>query len=166
MDLYAIDKLMEETRQLAARYRQATGSVLPVTAEIARFDAARALELRLNDDPSQPYDATGSGEHEDLRFIIKGRAVFDPARSGQRIGQLNTRQDWDYALLVMFDADYLPEEIYQAHREDIEEALESRQSKQKKRGAMSVAQFKIIGTRVWSMENGREDAIWDNRGPA
>ena len=30
MDLYSIDTLMHETRQLAARYRQATGSTLPV----------------------------------------------------------------------------------------------------------------------------------------
>lgn len=163
MDIYAIDKLMEETRQLAARYRQTTGSVLPVTAEIARFDAARALQLRLNDVSEQAYDATGTGDHADLRFVIKGRAVFDSARSGQRIGQFNTRQDWDYALLVLFDADYQPDEIYQAHRDDIIEALEARQSKQKKRGAMSVAQFKIIGTRVWSMENGPESDIWDNQ---
>lgn len=163
MDLYAIDKLMEETRQLAARYRQTTGSVLPVTAEIARFDAARALNLQLEDDPAQTHDATGTGEQRDIKFVIKGRAVFDPARSGQRIGQLNTRQDWDYALLVLFDADYQPDEIFQAHREDIAEALENRQGKQKKRGAMSVAQFKIIGTRVWSMDNGPENEIWDNR---
>lgn len=166
MDLYAIDKLMEETRQLAARYRQTTGSVLPVTAEIARFDAAKALNLRFNDDPAQPFDATGTDEQAEYKFVIKGRAVFDATRSGQRIGQLNTKQDWDFALLVLFDADYQPEEIYQAHREDINDALEQRQSKQKKRGAMSVAQFKIIGTRVWTMENGREDAVWDNRDPA
>lgn len=45
MDIYSIDKLMHETRQLAAKYHQTTGTALPVTGEIARFDAAKALGL-------------------------------------------------------------------------------------------------------------------------
>jgi hypothetical protein len=165
MELYSIDKLMHETRQLAAKYRQTTGSTLPVTGEIARFDAAKALDLALIDDTNSPIDAVGrSGEREDKRFIIKGRAIFETTRSSPRIGQLNPDQDWDYVVLVLFDDNYQPEEIYEASRDDIADALEGKkESGRKKRGAMSIAQFKIIGERVWTREGGLEEEVWDNR---
>jgi hypothetical protein len=166
MELYSIDKLMHETRQLAAKYRQTTGSTLPVTGEIARFDAAKALDLALIDDTNSPIDALGrSGEREGKRIIIKGRAIFETTRSSPRIGQLNPEQDWDLVELVLFDDNYEPEEIYEASREAIADALEGKKdSGRKKRGAMSIAQFKIIGERVWSRENGLEEEVWDNQG--
>ncbi len=165
MDIYSIDKLMHETRQLAAKYRQTTGNTLPVTSEIARFDAARALDLTLIDDPNSHIDAVGrSGEREQKRFIIKGRAIFETSRASPRIGQLNTEQDWDLAVLVLFDQDYEVDEIFEASRDEIVDALETkRDSNRKKRGAMSIAQFKIIGQRVWSRENGPEQELWDNQ---
>lgn len=166
MELYSIDKLMHETRQLAAKYRETTGNVLPVTGEIARFDAAKALDLNLIDDPNSPIDAIGrAGERENKRIIIKGRAIFDSStRSSPRIGQLNPEQDWDLAVLVLFDEQYEPEEIYEASREAIAAAMEAKKdSSRKKRGAMSIAQFKIIGERVWTRESGLEQEVWDNQ---
>lgn len=164
IDLYSIDKLMHETRQLAARYRQTTGTSLPVTGEIARFDAAKALDLQLLDDASLAYDALGKGSRAGQRIVIKGRALFDESRSTTpRIGQLNPQQDWDTVLLVLFDEQYQPLEIYEASKTDIEEALSGRDSKRKKRGAMSVAQFKIIGKLVWTADHGAEAEIWDNQ---
>jgi hypothetical protein len=59
-DLYSIDLLMQQTRQLAARYRQTTGNTLPVTGKIARFDVAKALNLTLSDDLTLGYDAIGN----------------------------------------------------------------------------------------------------------
>lgn len=165
MELYSIDKLMHETRQLAAKYRQTTGSTLPVTGEIARFDAAKALDLALIDEPASPIDAVGrAGERENKRIIIKGRTIFENTRSSPRIGQLNPEQDWDLAVLVLFDEQYEPEEIYEASREAIAAALDAKkESSRKKRGAMSIAQFKIIGERVWTRENGLEQEVWDNQ---
>ena len=58
-DLYSIDLLMQQTRQLAARYRQTTGNTLPVTGEIARSDVAKALNLTLSDELTMGYDAIG-----------------------------------------------------------------------------------------------------------
>lgn len=164
MELYSIDKLMHETRQLAAKYRQTTGNTLPVTGEIARFDAAKALNLALIDEPGSAIDAVGrDGERKDRKIIIKGRAIFDSSRTSPRIGQLNPQQDWDLAVLVLFDDNYEPEEIYEASREDVAQALEGKKdSGRKKRGAMSIAQFKIIGERVWTRENGLEQEVWDN----
>lgn len=161
MDLYSLDKLMHETRQLAARYRQTTGTTLPVTGEIARFDAAKALNLQLLDTHQSAYDAIGQGSRQDQRIIIKGRALFDSS-STPRIGQLNLNQQWDSVVLVLFDDRYQPVEMYEAHKTDIEAALTHRESQQKKRGAMSVAQFKIIGQLVWTVEDGIEPDIWSN----
>ncbi|MCX4186861.1 hypothetical protein [Methylophaga sp. OBS4] len=164
VELYSIDKLMHETRQLAAKYRQTTGNTLPVTGEIARFDAAKALKLKLIDDPASSFDALGTGERDNQRIIIKGRAIFESTRSSPRIGQLNPEQNWDLVVLVLFDDHYEPDEIYQASKEDIAAAMKEKEgSARKKRGAMSIAQFKIIGQRVWSRENGLEQEIWDNQ---
>lgn len=164
MDLYSIDKLMHETRQLAARYRQATGSTLPVTGEIARFDAAKSLDLQLLDNLNSSYDAVGkSGALADQKLVIKGRAIFDTSKSTPRIGQLNPAQEWDGVLLVLFDDEYQPIEIFYASKQVIQDALNDRESNRKKRGAMSIAQFKIIGERIWTAENGAEPEIWDNQ---
>jgi len=151
MDLYSIDKLMHETRQLAAKYRQATGSTLAVTGEIARFDVAKTLELNLIDDLSLGHDAIGTGDREGLRILIKGRVIFEDSKSSPRIGQIKTDGRWDNVVLVLFDDDYMPVEMYEATAEDIKEATATESgSANKKRGAMSVAQFKRIGQLVWN----------------
>lgn len=158
MDIYSIDKLMHETRQLAAKYRQTTGNTLPVTSEIARFDAARTLDLSLIDDPNSTIDAVGrSGQRAHKRIIIKGRAIFEATRASPRIGQINTEQEWDLAVLVLFDQNYEVDEIFEASREQIAAALDSKkESNRKKRGVMSIAQFKIIGEQVWRRDNDSE----------
>ncbi len=163
MDLYSIDKLMHETRQLAAKYRKTTGSTLPVTGEISRFDVAKALDLQLIDDLTLGYDAIGRGERKGLRILIKGRVIFEDSRSSPRIGQIKSDGRWDRVVMVLFDDDYAAVEMHEATSDDIEAALNTKSdSANKKRGAMSVAQFKIIGRLVWSREGGLSPEIWDN----
>ena len=166
MSVYAVDKLMAQTRKLAAEFRQTTGQPLPVTAEIANFDAARLLDLEIIQPPPGGYDAVGlSGEREGLRFQIKGRAIFDEKKGGARLGQLKLEQPWDAVLLVLLDEQYEPSEIYQADREAIEQAMEEGgESKRNKRGAMSVARFRHIASLVWCREEGEVDdeEIWEN----
>jgi hypothetical protein len=91
--------------------------------------------------------------------------IFDEEKSGQRVGQLRLDHDWDSVLLVIMDDDYEPFEIYEAERDDIMDAMdEAASSNRKKRGAMSVARFKILSRLVWTREEGViEDEIWDNR---
>ena len=151
MDLYSIDKLMHETRQLAAKYRQATGSTLAVTGEIARFDVAKTLKLNLIDDMTVGHDAIGTGDREGLRILIKGRVIFEDSKSSPRIGQIKADGRWDHVVLVLFDDDYMPVEMYETTEEAIKEASATGSgSANKKRGAMSVAQFKKIGQLVWN----------------
>jgi hypothetical protein len=100
-----------------------------------------------------------------MRVQIKGRAIFDEAKSGQRIGQFKVGQDWDAVVLVLMDKDFETFEIYEAGREDVETALaESESSNRKRRGAISVARFKKIARLAWNREQGLvNDPAWDNQ---
>jgi hypothetical protein len=165
MGVYSVEKLIGEARRLAAEYRRATGKPLGgISAEIAENDAAQLLDLELCRPPVGGYDAVGRGAREGKRIQIKGRAIFDERKGGQRIGQLKVEQDWDSVMLVLMDENYEPCEIYEAERDAILEALdESGSSKRTKRGALSVARFKNIGRLVWERGAGVvDDEIWDN----
>jgi len=163
-EIYSFDKLMHETRQLAAKYRLATGTTLPVTGEIARFDVAKALNLELIDDITVGHDAIGLGKRAGIKVLIKGRVIFEDSRSTPRLGQVNPDGRWDNVVMVLFDDDYMPVEMYEATSDDIKLAQKAKDgSPSKKRTNMSVAQFKIIGKLVWTQEGGIEQEIWDNQ---
>jgi len=146
--LYQVDKLMGEARRLAREYRLAMGKPLAgISAELAVHDAIRLLGLEVAPKGVGGYDA-----------------IFDESKGGQRIGQLKVEQEWDSVMLVLMDENYEPLEIYEAERDDILEASERASSKRSKRGAVSVARFRIIGRLAWSRENGVEDdEVWDNQ---
>jgi hypothetical protein len=131
--------------------------MLPVSGEIARYDVSKALGLILNEDTGGSYDAVGSNQREGLRVLIKSRVVGEKVKSGHRIGQLNPNGNWDIIVLSLMDNEFEPMEMYQLERKDIIEALSGTDSKRGKRGAISVAKFKIIGDLVWTKENGAED---------
>lgn len=164
-DIYQVNRLIEQTRCLAADYKLATGKPLPVTSEIATYDAIRLLHLQAVSPPIGGYDAIGTeGERQGVRYQIKGRAIFDEEKGGQRIGQLKIDQEWDAVLLVILDETFNPVSIYEAPRSDLSEALtESLKSRRASRGAMSVARFKILSRLVWSSSEGAvEDEVWSN----
>ena len=156
MSLYSYDKLIEETRKLAAEFRRTTGTMLPVSGEIARHDVSRHLDLELNQEHSAGFDAIGRNEREGLRIQIKSRVVGDSVKPGHRIGQLNTDGDWDLVILSLMDDEFEPLEMYEASREEIIDAVQDANTQRKKRGALSVAKFKIIGKLVWTKELGVE----------
>ncbi len=167
MGLYSVDKLIAEARRIAADYRRATGKPLGgVSGEIAENDAARLLNLEVCQEKPGGYDAVGRGARDGKRVQIKGRAIFDDRKSGQRIGQLKIDQEWDSVVLVLMDEDYNPREIYEAERADVMAALEEGQnSKRNKRGAMSVGRFKNIARLVWLADEGLiEDEVWEHHG--
>lgn len=156
MPLYSYDKLIEETRKLAAEFRRTTGTMLPVSGEIARHDVSHHLDLELNKDNTAGFDAIGRNEREGLRIQIKSRVVGDAVKPGHRIGQLNPDGNWDLVILSLMDNEFEPMEMYEASREDIIDAAVDTNSNRKKRGAISVAKFKIIGKLVWTKEQGVE----------
>jgi len=163
--VFSVDKLISEARRIAADYRRATGKTLGgVSGEIAENDAARLLNLELVNDASLGYDAIGKGEREGKKIQIKGRAIFDESKSGQRIGQLKVTQEWDSVVLVIMNDDFEPVEIYEANRDDLSESLDEKGGRNK-RGAMSVARFKHLAKLVWTPEkSGIDDEIADSQG--
>lgn len=166
MSVYDLEKLIAETRRLAADYRRATGKSLAVSSEIAKHDACVQLQLEpINTDESGGYDAIGmQAPWKDLRIQVKGRAIFDEGKSGQRIGQLKLDKDWDAVVVVLMDEDFKPFEMYLATRRDVIDALKEDTSKRRNRGVMSVAKFKHIAQRVWTAGEGRIlNDVWDNR---
>lgn len=163
MPVYSIDKLIAETRRLAADFRRSTGQPLPVSGEIARHDAARLLDLELCEPRTGGVDAVGKDDLSDQRYQIKSRVLSQDKKSGARIGQLNPNGEWNIVLLVIMDEEYEPCEIYSAEREEILQALDEASSSRNRRGALSVSKFKNISELVWTRENGREAEIWTNR---
>ncbi|MDH5395839.1 MAG: hypothetical protein OEW97_06160 [Gammaproteobacteria bacterium] len=165
MSLYSVNKLMSEARRIAAEYRRATGKPLGISAEIALHDACTYLQLEAKEG-APGHDAVGlSGTRKGLRYQVKGRAIFDEKKGGQRIGQIKVEQDWDKILLVLMDEDFESTEIYEASREDmLDELDDASNSNRQKRGAMSVARFKHLAHLVWSKDEGLiDDEVWDNR---
>ena len=162
--IYAADKLISQARQLAAEYRRAMGKPLPgVGNEVALYDAIQLLKLEPAEDPTGGgYDATDPAR-DNLRIQIKSRTIFDESKSGQRIGQIKVDQQWDAVVLVLMDEDYEPYEIYELERQDLLEYMQQSSSSRAKRGALSVARFKIIGRLAWTCEEGIESEVWDNQ---
>jgi hypothetical protein len=159
---YAADKLIAQARQLAADYRRAMGKPLPgISNEIAGHDAVRLLGLESSAEPGVGWDAVDPQTGH--RVQIKSRTIFDENKGGERIGQLKMNQEWDAVVLVLMDEDYEPYEIYEAMREDLAEFAGGGGSSRAKRGAMSVARFKIVGELVWDRVNGRSRGVWDNQ---
>lgn len=156
MSLYSIDKLINETRRLAAEFKRTTGTMLPVSGEIARYDVSHHLDLTLSQDRSCGYDAIGNNQREGLRVLIKSRVIGDTLKSSHRIGQLSANSDWDIVILSLMNDDFEPIEMYEASRKQINETVSNPEKKQANRGAVSVAKFKMIAQLVWTKECGIE----------
>ena len=154
MSLYSIDKLIDETRRIAAEFKRTTGTMLPVSGEIARYDVSRHLDLTLSNDHTCGYDAVGNKRREGLRVQIKSRVIGDGVKSGHRLGQLNPNGNWDIVIVSLMDNEFEPLEMYQLSRDEISNALTGAN---KKHSSISVAKFKIIGDLVWTKEHGAED---------
>jgi hypothetical protein len=163
LTLYAADKLIAQARVLAAEYRRTMGKTLPgMSNEIAEYDAVKLLQLEPKPQGEGGFDAIDPGRGG-KKIQIKSRTIFDESKTGQRIGQLKLDKDWDSVVLVLMDEDYEPYEIYEAERDEIIEYVAKSSSSRAKRGAMSVARFKIIGRLAWTRENGLEAQVWDNQ---
>jgi len=152
--VYSFDKLISEARKLATDFRKGTGKPLAgVSSEIAEYDAAKFLDLDLGKAGEGGYDAIGCGSREGKRIQIKGRVIAGDAKRGQRIGQLKVDQKWDSVVLVLMNEEHQTYAIYEAERETIISAInDARPSSRNKRGAMSVAKFKVISSLVWGSD--------------
>jgi hypothetical protein len=163
VNVYATDKLIEQARQLAAEYRRTMGKPLPgIGNEIALHDAIRLLALEPAVEGAGGCDATDPSR-DGKRVQVKSRTIIDESKAGQRIGQVKVDQPWDSVVLVLMDAAYEPYEIYEAERDELLAFMNESSSSRARRGALSVARFKIIGRLVWTREEGIEPDVWSNQ---
>lgn len=84
------------------------------------------------------------------RFQIKGRRVSSESSSGERLGSIDVEAEWDVVLIVLLNAAFEAQEIYEARRPEIETALAALGTIARNgRGALPVAKFKAIGKQIW-----------------
>lgn len=165
MNTIAVDALMNQTRHLAALYRQTTGQTLPVSAELGRYDAACLLDLQPAPKPLVAgVDFIGSQHLYHCKLIqVKSRVIFNEKSSSYRIGQLNVAMPWEIVVLVLYNERYEPYAIYGTSKEEVTQAL-SGATARNQRGAMSLAKFKAISQLIWTKENGLQpEEIWCNQ---
>jgi len=148
---FSVDKLMEETRRIAREYKKSTGQALPISHELGRYDAEKILNLTTPSSEEPGVDFVGSGELLGYKISVKSRVLFQPSKSGQRMGALNIEGAWEYLLLIIYNSNYEPEEIYSAPKQIIINELQS--SKPNKRGSFSIAKFKLLSELIWVQEN-------------
>lgn len=154
MSVYAVEELMKQTRRLAADYYRTTQQTLPVSNELAKYDACRLLNLTEVNESVKGVDAIDA---ENTPILIKSRVIFKDGNNSYRVGQFNTDGEWQKVVLVLFDPDYEPFEIHALSRAEFSESIpEKTNEKRAKRGPMSVAKFKNIGELIWTRENGLE----------
>ncbi len=152
--LYHLDELMVQTRKIAAQYRLQTGQILPISNELAKYDAQKILDLSpLSIDSSlKGVDCVLPGTL--FTFQIKARVVFK-INAPQRVGQLNLSGDWSHTLLVIYDDHYQPDKIYGLEKNIILRFIQDQaKSLPNKRGMISVGKFKALGQCIWSVDNG------------
>jgi len=142
-----IEEILVSAKELASKYKKLTGKPLGITGEIAEFNAAKLLNLKLAEARQAGYDAIGNNNQ---KIQIKGRCIPENPKPGQRLGAIRLEHEWDSVLLVLMNETFDVIEMWEANRPEIKEALLAPGSKARnERGALSVSKFKQIGKLVW-----------------
>ena len=143
-----LEELLHQAKLLACRYYDLTGKPLGITGEVAEYEAAQKLQLKLSVARYAHYDATSqTGE----RIQIKGRAVDPRARYKGRVSKIRTDGDFDSVFLVLLDKTSLNAmEILRAEKEAVRILLDRAGSRARnERRSPSIAQFRAIARPVW-----------------
>lgn len=143
--------ILREAKRLAQKYRLATGKPLGITGEVAEYEAARILGLKLTAARQVGYDAVEERNGREWRLQIKGRCQLPNCKPGQRMGAIDVTKNFDGVLLVLLDEYFEATAVYEADREAVLAALSAPGSKARnERGALPVVKFKAIGRLRWS----------------
>lgn len=142
--------ILKEVKALAVEYYARTDKPLGVTGEIAEFEAARLLNLTLEEARTEGYDAVRIGPNGRETIQIKGRWKRTGSGWGM-VPSINTAKHFDVAMLVLLKGDgYAVHGIWEMPRAEVIEILDEPGSKARNvRRAMSVPKFKSRGVRVW-----------------
>lgn len=157
MNVVDIEKLMKETRKLASLFRVSTGQTLPVSNELARYDAKRLLLLNNVESKSHDFIFT-QGPHQNQQVHIKSRVIFEESKTHYRIGNIKLDLSWQWLGLILYDAHYEPTDIYLSAKEQISQAVFGDSE-----NSITINKFKAISQLVWTKEQGLQwDELWTN----
>jgi hypothetical protein len=147
-----IMQLLSGAKQIAREYYSLTGKPLGITGEIAEYEAAKHLRIKLTSARQEGYDAVELHGGKKKRLQIKGRCLQNNCKPGQRLGSIRLEKKWDAVLMVLLDHKFELLEIWEAPRSKIAKALKEPGSRvRNERGALGVLKFKSIGKRRWPM---------------
>ena len=143
-------EILAEAKRLAQEYRQLTGKPLGITGEVAEYEAARILSLRLTPARQAGYDAVEVVSGEERRLQIKGRVILRSGAPAGRLGRIDVTKEFDAVLLVLLDEELNAFAIYEADRTSVLAALAAPGSRARnERHALSVSKFRSIGHLRW-----------------
>lgn len=150
-----IMEVLSAAKELARAYRELTGKPLGITGEVAEYEAAKLLGLRLMEARTAAYDAERLCDRH--TYQIKGRCLVDNRNPGQRLGKIDTSKRFDAVLLVELDKNFNAMRIFEADRSCVVAALETPGSKARnERGQLSISKFRSIGWQVWPAPTGQK----------
>ncbi|MDQ2702032.1 MAG: hypothetical protein M3Y70_04290 [Pseudomonadota bacterium] len=145
-------ELLGEAKAIAQRYYALTKKPLGITGEVAEYEAARILGVKLAPARQAGYDATEIVGGRTRTLQIKGRCLPPGCSPSQRLGSIQPGKEWDSVLMVLLDATFSATEIWEADRAAVIAALAAPGSKARnERGALGVAKFKSIGRLRWPL---------------
>lgn len=147
----AVMDILQKAKRLAQRYRRLTGKPLGITGEVAEYEAARILGVKLSAARNRGFDATEQGNGSVRRLQIKSRCLLPNCKPGQRLGSIDIDKEFDAVLMVLLDENFEATAIYEAERKAVIEAIREPGSKSRnERWALGVNKFKAIGKLRWS----------------
>ena len=146
----AVMKILHKAKRLAQRYRQLTGKPLGITGEVAEYEAARILGVKLTPARNTGFDATEKKNGSLRRLQIKSRCLLPNCKPGQRLGSIDIEKEFDAVLMVLLDENFNATAIYEAERKAVINAIKEPGSKSRnERWALGVNKFKAIGKLRW-----------------
>jgi len=149
-DNAAVLEILRKAKRLAQRYRDLTGKPLGITGEVAEYEAARILRVKLTPARNTGFDATERKNGAIRRLQIKSRCLLKNCKPGQRLGSIDIEKDFDAVLMVLLDENFDATAIYEAEREAVIKAIMEPGSKSRnERWALGVNKFKAIGKLRW-----------------
>ena len=146
----AVLEILRKAKRLAQQYRALTGKPLGITGEVAEYEAARILRVKLTPARNTGFDATERKNGSIRRLQIKSRCLLKNSKPGQRLGRIDIEKDFDAVLMILLDENFDATEIYEAEREAVIKAIKEPGSKSRnERWALGVNKFKAIGRVRW-----------------
>jgi hypothetical protein len=149
-----IEALLQEAKRIACKYYRLTKKPLGVTGEVAEYEAAKHLKLKLAVARTPFFDAIGNEDGREILYQIKGRAVDRGALRRGRVGSIKLNGEFDAVLLVLLDKETLDAiEIWKASKQSIIDRIAGLVgAAPTQRNALSISQFVSQATpaeKVW-----------------